>query len=588
MKPGRRRIGIAAILIISFGGLVAASTGALLFLAIVNALDNTKTALASRIQGLIEEAAFESELFFEPMETHARWLATEIAEGRVDIQDTEKLIAILSGALSTIPQAAAVSFQDRNGDGFFYESGSMTVRRVHWKPEWRVRMDRPPIEGLWVLRPSVIDGERAGTFIAPARTPEGDVGAVAVRVDISPLSDALAMNASYRGHDLIRFLLFNNRIVIGHPMLANSTASQRPTIAELGDPFLDELFDAQRFELTLVAPIPGVDTFVLRTKAGDRVFALMADDARQTGGEVLVGVHFDTAAGEAEIKRLFFVAGVGAVLLLVSVGVAILFGRRAAAPVRRLATAAQLVQNNELDKVQDLPLGHVSEMADAAKAFNGMVEGLKEREKIRDLFGKYVPQDVAAMLLSDDTSGAPRSAEATILFLDLVGFSTMSEKLDPAGIISTLNEFFSDAVAVIEKQHGMVTQFQGDAILAVFNVPVELPDHESCAIAAAREIAATVANRTYAGQVLGVRVGINTGKLVAGAVGAEGRLNYTVHGDAVNIAARLESMNKEFGTTILVSETTMAAARGTATFKEIGSLPIRGREKSVVVYTIAE
>lgn len=586
MKPGRRRIGIAAILIISFGGLVAASTGALLFLAIVNALDSTKTALASRIQGLIEEAAFASELFFEPMETHARWLASEIAAGRVDVQDTEKLIAILSGALSTIPQAAAVSFQDRNGDGFFYESGSMVVHRVHWKPEWRVRMDRPPIEGLWVLRPSVLDGERVGTFIAPARTPEGDVGAVAVRVDISPLSDVLAMNASYQGHDLIRFLLFNNRIVIGHPMLANSLSDTRPTIDELGDPFLDELFDAQRFDLALVAPIPGVETFALRTNAGDRVFALMTDDARQTGGEVMVGVHFDPAAGEAEIHRLFSVAGVGAALLLISVGVAIVFGRRAAAPVRRLATAAKLVQNNDLDKVQDLPLGHVSEMADAAEAFNGMVEGLKERAKIRDLFGKYVPQDVAAMLLTDETSGAPRSAEATVLFLDLAGFSTMSEKLDPAGIVSTLNDFFSDAVALIEKQHGMVTQFQGDAILAVFNVPVELPDHESCAIAAAREIATTVANRTYAGQVLGVRVGINTGKLVAGAVGAEGRLNYTVHGDAVNIAARLESMNKEFGTTILVSETTMAMAKDAATFKEIGSLPIRGREKPVVVYTI--
>ena len=586
MKKGQRRIGIAAILIISFGGLVAVSTGALLFLAIHNALDNTKAALANRIQSLIEEATLESERFFEPMEVHARWLAKEIAEGRVDINDTVQLIAVLSGALSTIPQAAAVTFQDRNGDGFYYESGSMTVQRVHWKPEWRVRMDRPPIEGLWVLRPSVIDGTRAGTFIAPARTPEGDVGAVAVRVNIAPLSDALAMNASYQGHDLIRFLLFNNRIVIGHPMLANSQSESRPTIAELGDPYLNELFEGERFELTIVAPIPGVETFMLRTAAGDRVFALTADTERQTGGQVMIGVHFDPAAGAAEINRLLLVIGVGAALLLISVAVAIVFGKRAAAPVRRLAIAAKLVQNNELDKVEDLPIGHINEMADAAEAFNGMVEGLRERARIRDLFGKYVPQDVAAMLLNDDTSGAPRSAEATVLFLDLAGFSTMSEKLDPAGIVATLNEFFSDAVAVIEKQHGMVTQFQGDAILAVFNVPVELPDHERHAIAAAQEIVKTVSGKTYAGQKLGCRIGINTGKLVAGAVGAEGRLNYTVHGDAVNIAARLESMNKEYGTAILVSETTMAAAPGAATFKEMGSLPIRGREKPVVVYTI--
>ena len=162
----------------------------------------------------------------------------------------------------------------------------------------------------------------------------------------------------------------------------------------------------------------------------------------------------------------------------------------------------------------------------------------------------------------------------------------MSEKLDPAGIVSTLNEFFSDAVAVIEKHNGMVTQCQGDAILAVFNVPVQLNNHEAHAIETAREIVATVAGRTYAGQKLGCRIGINTGNLVAGAVGAEGRLNYTVHGDAVNIAARLESMNKEYGTNILVSETTMEAAPDAAKYREIGSLPIRGRETPVMVFTL--
>ncbi|MEQ9490184.1 MAG: adenylate/guanylate cyclase domain-containing protein [Alphaproteobacteria bacterium] len=586
MKPRKRRIGIAVILIVSFGGLVAVSTGALLFLAVTNALDNTKTALANRLQGLIEEAAFESERYFEPMEIHARWLAKEIAEGRIDINDTNTLVSTLSGALSTIPQAAAVSFQDRNGDGFFYESAAKDLHRVHWKQEWRVRMDRPPIEGLWVLRPSVLDGARAGTFIAPARTPTGDVGAVAVRADIAPLSGALAMDASYRGYDLIRFLLFNNRIVVGHPLLANSPELNRPTIDELGDPYLMELFESKRYDLTLVDQIPGVDTFVLRTRAGDRVFALMTDKSRKTGGEVLIGVHFDPAAGTTEVKRLILVIAVGAALLLISVIVAILLGKRAAAPVRRLATAANLVRNNELDKVENLPIGPVSELADAAEAFNGMVEGLRERARIRDLFGKYVPQDVAAMLLNDDSAGQPHSTVATVLFLDLAGFSTMSEQLDPAGIVATLNEFFSDAVAAIEKHHGMVTQFQGDAILAVFNVPVALPDHEKHAIATAREIAATVAGRDYAGQKLTCRIGINTGTLVAGAVGAAGRLNYTVHGDAVNIAARLESMNKDYGTTILVSETTVDTAEGSATFRQIGSLPIRGREKPVCVYTI--
>lgn len=594
MKHKGRSIGISSILILAFGGLVAVSAGALLWLAIHNAVDTTKQALANTLQYMIEEAAYQSGIFFEPLENHARWLAQKFAEGKLDPDDFSTMSPLLSGALSTLPQTAAVSFQKPDGTGFFYDSHSGVIHSVEWPPEWQVRLNRsatnpqsrPPSDGVWVLRPNVLDGTPASTFLAPARTPSGDVGVVAVRVDLSPFSSALAMNASFRGYDLIRFLLFNKQVVVGHPLLASMPEIRRPTIDDLGDPYLDKLFEAERLELTLVGEIPGVESFLLRTEHGDRVFALITDTYRQTGGEVTIGVHFDPAAGTAEFHRLVFVIVAGVVMLVVSVLLAVLFGRRAAAPIRELATAAQVVQENRLEEVKALPLGPVKELAEAAEAFNGMVDGLKERAKIRDLFGKYVPQDVASMLLSDDTSGQPHSAEATVLFLDLAGFSTMSEKLDPAGIVSTLNEFFSDAVAVIEKHHGMVTQFQGDAILAVFNVPVQLDNHETHAIATAREIVSTVAGRTYAGQRLGCRIGINTGNLVAGAVGAEGRLNYTVHGDAVNIAARLESMNKEFGTNILVSETTMEAAPDAATYREIGSLPIRGRETPVMVFTL--
>ena len=163
------------------------------------------------------------------------------------------------------------------------------MQKVDWPQNWQVRLNRsennpqtaPPEEGVWVLRPSVLDGKPATTFISPARTLDGDVGVVAVRVNLEPLSRQLASNATYRGHELVRFILFNNRTVIGHPMLPDSDEIVRPTIDDLDDPFLKEIGRGERFPLRIVGEIPHVETFALQTDEGDRVFATMTDMNRQ-------------------------------------------------------------------------------------------------------------------------------------------------------------------------------------------------------------------------------------------------------------------------------------------------------------------
>ena len=279
------------------------------------------------------------------------------------------------------------------------------------------------------------------------------------------------------------------------------------------------------------------------------------------------------------------VAGIGIGLLIASMLGAFVLGRWAARPIKKLSEAAQLVQDNQLELVEELPGSPVVELSSALGAFNGMVEGLKERERIRDLFGKYVPQDVANLLVADEHIADPTDATATVLFLDLVGFSAISESLSPGEVVSTMNAFFSEAVELIEEEHGVVTQFQGDAILAVFNVPIEQPDHSKAAVRAALAITDCINLNTYAGQKLDCRIGINTGSLVAGAIGAQDRLSYTVYGDAVNVAARLEQMNKEFGTRILVSGETVAQSEGFE-FLPMGKVAIRGRTQEAEVFTL--
>ena len=303
----------------------------------------------------------------------------------------------------------------------------------------------------------------------------------------------------------------------------------------------------------------------------------------------LVSGSFETTGATEgdEFERVVASVFVGIAVLIVSVALAAWLGARASRPLRALAAAARSVETDRLDLVRTLPSSRVAEVDDVNRSFNRMVTGLEERELIRETLGRFVPTDIAKNLLTDGGELAPEQSEATVLFCDLEGFTALTESLGPAGIVELLNEYFESMVEILERHRGVVTQFQGDAILATFNVPLRDPAHAANALRAAVEMRSTVRRREYAGQRVGCRIGINTGHLVAGAVGAKGRLSYTVHGDAVNLAARLEALNKELGTTILVSEATAAQTEGFE-FAPMGDVAVRGQTGRVEVYTLGD
>ncbi len=250
--------------------------------------------------------------------------------------------------------------------------------------------------------------------------------------------------------------------------------------------------------------------------------------------------------------------------------------------VVELNSALNQLQSGDLDARAAVNSG--DEIGRLAQGFNSMVRGLKERELIRNLFGKVVPDKVAEEMLKQPDGLRPQKEIATILFSDLASFTSMSEEADPSDIVDLLNEYFTEMTEIIQSHHGIVAQFQGDAILAVFNVPVADELHARNAINAARLMTDTVLNKAICGRQLSCRIGINTGEVVAGNVGASDRMNYTVHGDAVNLAARLEQLNKEYGTITLISGATIDSI-GKDGFKELGSVSIRGRMQPVQIYT---
>ncbi len=204
---------------------------------------------------------------------------------------------------------------------------------------------------------------------------------------------------------------------------------------------------------------------------------------------------------------------------------------------------------------------------------------------------RFVAPEVADRITAADEQNQPGDGEvkaASILFTDIEKFSTISEKLGPDELIRTLNEHFAAVSAVIDRFGGVITQFEGDTMLITFNTAKPDPDHAANAVRTAAGIQDVVGRNTFGkGIRMMTRCGINTGQLVAGAVGTSNRLLFTVHGDEINIAARLEQLNKEHDTYVLASECTVEEAGGEFTFECIGEITVRGRTTPTAVYALA-
>ena len=206
---------------------------------------------------------------------------------------------------------------------------------------------------------------------------------------------------------------------------------------------------------------------------------------------------------------------------------------------------------------------------------------------ISQLFGRFVPKTVADTMIQHEGSLEPVEREATVLMADVAGFTALTETKGANAIVDTFNAYFEEASEVISDHNGVVTQFIGDAVLATFNVPVEDSTHKQNGINAALALLQRVQSTNFAGERLTIRVGVSTGPVIAGNVGGGGRATYTVYGEAVNLASRLEALNKDQGTSILVSGTTVEGISQNSLTK-VGQVDVRGFSEPVDVYTLRQ
>jgi adenylate cyclase len=220
-----------------------------------------------------------------------------------------------------------------------------------------------------------------------------------------------------------------------------------------------------------------------------------------------------------------------------------------------------------------------------------LVESVIEGSAARDL-SRFVPLEVAQKVTQSEEgaiTGKGEVNECTILFTDIEGFTAISETLSPEQLIEALNRYFTLIGEPIGRYGGVISQFQGDAVLATFNLPSSDPDHAANAVRAALAIQQVLDGVEFGeGISFNTRVGINTGPVVGGLVGSGDRVGYTVHGQNVNLTARLEQLNKDYGTRIIVAQSTLdEIAEGSFDFTALGEVSVRGLQRPVQIYTVS-
>ena len=206
--------------------------------------------------------------------------------------------------------------------------------------------------------------------------------------------------------------------------------------------------------------------------------------------------------------------------------------------------------------------------------------------RLREIFGRYVPRRVAEAIVAGQGTLQPTQTMATILYSDIEGFTSIGERMPPGRVVDMLNEYFPTVIEPIERHGGIVNQFMGDAMLVTFNIPIADPQHAEKAVRTALEIQRAIQGRKFAGVELVTRIGITTGAVIAGNVGSGDRISYAVYGDAVNLAARLEQLNKEYGTRVLVSGTTVELLTGSYPLAPVGKVVVRGKTMPVLIYRL--
>ncbi len=508
---------------------------------------------------------------------------------------------MLTGALAGVPQVGSMSFLDpalkaffaarreggrielgeagRSGDPGFHGYPASMPEDPHWTSPFRL-------------------GGRGETFVSrvhPVRRDGRFAGAAVATVSVRELS--AHVREIGRRDSGTRFVLYGRDRVLAHPLMADghpglSPQNPLPRLTGFRDPVLAAIWREDGRSDLVVSLAQDADGHTVRIGGDEYVF--MFRRLHGFGAEPLtVGVYGRVRDVTTAFRRIAVALIVGAAVLLLSIGAAVLLGRRIARPIVRFSAAAGQVRDLNIADIDNLPSSVFRELDQQARSFNAMLSALR-------WFELYIPKKIVERLVKrgdiDDTISSARNI--TVMFTDIAGFSSVAENLSAPDVAALVNRHFEIVAGCIEAEEGTVDKFIGDSVMAFWGAPDAQPDaaQRACraALAIASGIRAENVRRRAQGEIpIRIRIGIHTGSATVGNIGAPGRINYTIIGDAVNVGQRLEQLGKTLfleGTeaAILIGGDTAAGLGPDFAPEPAGSHRVKGRTGEIEVFKLGD
>ncbi len=580
------------VLALSFGALVTTAVLAVLIISLYTGLANTRELLRETATSEMTSAQQNLTNLLTPMERQVQFISELIYRGEVDINDPASIDQALLTSLSGI--------DDKVGIAFVYPDMSS---RIATRFDKRVKLLPPEApEGLDSMKALSMQGtghwgpliyspiinETVMHFRQPIIRDGAYIGLVISAIPVKEVRNAIQVDG--RDQKEGRFILYGRDHVLtydGFQVHSDKITFDgvAPKLAEIPDPILSSIWDPNRTELSIVADNSDFTGHFIDLNGEKYQFIYttlegFADKPLYIGYKV----RFEDAT--VALKRLAMAGFAGLGILLISVVIAFLIGRRISKSVHKLSVASQKISKLDFNSVGELPPSHLKELNEASEAYNTMLRGLS-------WFENYVPKSLVRKLMETGEAQS-ETRTVTVMFTDICNFTPFAENMSSSEVANLLNRHFELVTACIEAEGGTVDKFIGDAVMAFWGAPEIQEDHAARACRAALAIQRSIQQENIVRRNEGLapvhmRIGIHSGDLVVGNIGSTGRLNYTVVGDTVNIAQRIEQLGKSVDITpqpevlTLISSAVINASDEHFHAEQIGAQKVKGRREEVQI-----
>lgn len=598
------RPSIAMALSFGFGGMTMIALAIVIWLSFDTAKDNTYALTQEVTEVSFGSIRSHLDNNLNAAASQVTYMAELVHQGLLDPNDERAITQTIKGALAATPQVRGMSFMRIDGSAVqagWFDDTSFFSRNQKSDNEYRfatILQDASKEDGVYwggIIWIEELKEPHISVF-HPVYQGDRYIGAMGAIISISSLSEYINKLDKETGNHT--YLLLNRNKVLAHPSLIDmsrsglSAENPLPTLNQVIDGNLRRIWDEPLYDFTDILGNGDIKGHAVDSFAGELSF-LHTNFSAYGFDDLTLGIYFMEGELEGYYERLYLTGIAALVIALITVIIIFFAGKFIAMPLQRLAETSQQVGQLDLIHTQRLPGSMFRELDTAATAYNSMLGGLK-------WFENYVPKKLVKQLMETNGEGIiSEEREITVMFTDIISFTPLSESMPATELAGLLNHHFDLLGAIIEQEGGTIDKYIGDSVMAFWGAPTQMDDHARHACLAALRIEKALREDNNHRKEMGqppiyIRIGIHSGLAVAGNIGAKGRVNYTLIGDTVNTAQRLEGLAKEILTDstetakTLISATTWNYIKNDTKMETTpkGFFALRGRETETEAYEL--